>query len=533
MKINIPVTDQPRVVIIGCGFGGLRLAKNLRHANVQVVLVDRNNYHNFQPLLYQVATGGLEADSIAYPIRKIFTGQQNFFFRMAEVTAIHPEINQVQTSIGDIRYDYLVISSGSATNFFGNKQIEENAMQIKSIPSALNLRSLIFQNFEKALLMTREDQRDPLMDIVVVGGGPTGVELSGTLAEMKKYVLPKDYPELDMSMMDIYLMEAGPTLLNGMSKESQEKALNYLKDMGVHVLLSSPVESFEANVIKYGGGKTINASTMIWAAGVFGANIPGLDEPAVARNKRVNVNTWNQVVGYSNIFAIGDLANMETKDFPKGHPMVAPVAIQQAELLAENLSRIIAGQTPREFVYKNKGVMATVGRNRAVVDLPKFKFGGFFAWLVWMFVHLMTLVGFRNKLVTFVGWVWNYFAFDTALRLIIRPYLKETRDGKQQQPSPPQPPAAQDGQTAKPEAPQPAIPTVNSTASTDAKQAAEAPQPAITTVKPELSVTPVNANASSVQNATTVNSPEPVTSATTGSFNQPAPNTFKIPPGTP
>ncbi len=523
MKINIPATNQPRVLIIGCGFAGLRLAKNLRHANVQVVLVDRNNYHNFQPLLYQVATGGLEADSIAYPIRKIFTGQKNFFFRMADVTAIHPEINQVQTNIGDIRYDYLVVASGSATNFFGNKIIEENAMQIKSIPSALNLRSLIFQNFEKALLMHKEDLRDQLMNIVVVGGGPTGVELSGTLAEMKKYVLPKDYPELDMSLMDIYLIEAGPTLLNGMSQESQEKALRYLQDMGVHVHLSAPVESFEDNLVKYGGGQTIAATTMIWAAGVFGAHIPGLNEAAVAKNKRLNVNRWNQVVGYQNIFAIGDLANMATDDFPKGHPMVAPVAIQQAELLAENIPRLLAGQTPQEFNYKNKGVMATVGRNRAVVDLPKFKFGGFFAWLVWMFVHLMTLVGFRNKLVTFVGWVWNYFAFDTALRLIIRPYLKETRDLQQKSPAPPQPDAAKDQEIPKP-APAPAAASTNAN---NEPAPAEAPQPAIPTVQP----TSASVNPASVPANAAVKQPEVMQPA--ASFSTQSDNQYHIPPGTP
>lgn len=513
MTINIPDTNQPRVLIIGCGFAGLRLAKNLRRAPVQVVVVDRNNYHNFQPLLYQVATGGLEADSIAYPIRKIFAGQQNFFFRMADVQAIHPEINQVQTSIGDIRYDYLVIASGSATNFFGNKVIEENAMQIKSIPSALNLRSLVFQNFEQALLMNKLEQRDELMNIVVVGGGPTGVELSGTLAEMKKYVLPKDYPELDLGLMDIYLIEAGPTLLNGMSQQSQEKALRYLQEIGVHVALNAPVESFENNVVKYGGGQTIPATTMIWAAGVYGANIPGLDQPAVAKNNRVNVNKWNQVIGYANIFAIGDLANMITDDFPKGHPMVAPVAIQQAELLAENLPRLVTGQTPREFKYRNKGVMATIGRNRAVVDLPKISFGGFPAWLVWMFVHLMTLVGFRNKVVTLVGWAWNYFAFDTALRLIIRPYLKETRDGQQKQPHPSQPAGVKEAATP---------------ATANKPTATEAPQPAIPTVPPTPALVNQRPGPNGIaEKAAAVRQP-------VASFDElPTNNRFHIPPGTP
>lgn len=430
MNVNIPATELPRVVIIGCGFGGMELAKKLRHAKVQVVLLDRNNYHNFQPLLYQVATGSLEPDSIVYPIRKMFKGQRNFIYRYCEVTEINAGRNEIQTNIGPVTYDYLVIATGSQTNFFGNKTIEKVAMQIKTIPSALNLRSYIFQNFEKALLMNSTYEKEELMNVVVVGGGPTGVEVSGAIAELKANVLPKDYPELDFRSMKIYLIEAGPALLNGMSAESSEKAKKYLEEMDVHVWLNAPVEKYEDGQVFFGQGQHIHAETLIWAAGVMGTALPGLQEAAVAKNQRINVNPWNKVEGYENVFAIGDAAQMVTEDTPRGHPMVAPVAMQQAALLAKNIVRLINRETPENFVYHNKGAMATVGRNRAVVDLPKFKFQGWFAWMVWLFVHLMSLAGHRNRIVTFFTWVWNYFTYDQSLRLIIRPYWREPRKKK-------------------------------------------------------------------------------------------------------
>ena len=424
MNVNIPITNVPRVVIIGCGFAGLKLAKKLKDANVQIVMVDKNNYHNFQPLLYQVATAGLEPNSIAYPIRKIFAGQKNFIFRLAEVQHVDTDKNEVYTNIGPIAYDYLVLATGSLTNFFGIKSIEEKAMQIKSIPSALNLRSLFFQNFEKALLMNTTIEKEELMNIVVVGGGPTGVEVSGALAEMRNHVLPKDYPELDFRTMKIHLIEAFPGLLNGMSKESSDKAREYLEEMGVHVWLNSAVERYENGKVIFGKGKSIHAETLIWAAGVNGASVDGIKAEAISRNRRILVNMYNQVEGYDCIFAIGDVAMMVSEANPKGHPMVAQVAIQQAKLLAKNLKRHLAKQKMEPFVYNDKGSMATVGRNRAVVDLPKFKFQGIFAWFVWMFVHLMTLVGFRNKVVTLVDWIWNYFSYDRGLRLIIRPFSR-------------------------------------------------------------------------------------------------------------
>ncbi len=424
---NLPRTGQPRVVIIGCGFAGLKLAKELRKDPVQVVVIDRNNYHNFQPLLYQVATGALEPDSIAYPIRKIFAGQKNFFFRMADVTRVAPERKVLETSIGEISYDQLIIATGSLTNFFGMDSIEQNGMQIKSIPNALNLRSFLFQNFEKALLVEDPETRQALLNVVLVGGGPTGVELAGALAEMRNNVLPKDYPELDLKQMQIYVVEAGPTLLGPMSESAQTKSRAYLEKLGVKIHTGTSIKRFENCRAYFGDGPTdyFPTENLIWAAGVNGAAVAGLPETVVTRNKRLTVNGWNQIEGFDNIFAIGDVANLVTADTPKGYPMLAPVAQQQAEQLAQNLRRVRAGQAPVPFKYLNKGVMAIVARNKAVVDLPKnISFGGFFGWITWLFVHLMTLVGFRNKAVTLVGWAIQYFSSDRALRLIIRPYRR-------------------------------------------------------------------------------------------------------------
>lgn len=429
MDTNLPQTTQPRIVIIGCGFAGLRLAKDLARLPVQVVVIDRNNYHNFQPLLYQVATGGLEADSIAYPIRKIFAGQHNFYYRMADVERVDPARNVVQTNIGDIHYDHLVLATGSLTNFFGLTSIEENAMQIKSVPNALNLRSYLFQNFEKAILTEDPAQRQALMNVVVVGGGPTGVEICGSLAEMRKDVLPKDYPELDLKKMEIYLVESGAEVLGPMSKFAQEKGKEYLENMGIHLRLNTHAQRYEDGKVYYSETEFIRTQNLIWAAGVNGAALDGLPEEVIARNKRVNVDTHNRVLGLRNVYAIGDVANMVTEEMPRGYPMLAPVAIQQAEQLGDNLGRLLRGEAMEPFKYVNKGSMAIVGRNRAVVDLPgDLHFGGFLGWLTWLFVHLMTLVGFRNKAVTLVGWAISYFSSDKALRLIIRPFKRHDFD---------------------------------------------------------------------------------------------------------
>ena len=425
MDANIPVTSLPRVVIVGAGFGGLQVAKRLRKAPVQVILLDKNNYHNFQPLLYQVATGGLNPDSIAYPIRKVFVGQHNLIFRLAEVTRLDTEQGCVQTTIGTIPYDYLVLATGSMTNFFGIRSIEEYAMQIKTIPEALNLRSLIFQNFERAILADSQDEREALMSIVVVGGGPTGTELCGALAEMRKHVVPNDYPELDFRSMRIALIEATPKILNGFSDEASEKAKAYLHDMGIDLYLDMAVEKYEGGFVYFGKGKRIRSETVIWAAGVVGAAVPGLAEAVVAPNMRIKVNAFSQVEGLENVFAIGDAALLANDLYPRGYPMVAQPAIQQGELVAKNLQRVLRKEPMQPFSYNDKGAMATVGRNRAVVDLKHFKFQWIFAWFVWMFVHLLFLVGFRNKVVTFIDWLWNYFSYDRALRLIIRPFHRE------------------------------------------------------------------------------------------------------------
>ena len=428
MDTNIPVSSNPRVVIIGCGFAGLKLAQELAGAPVQVVMVDRNNYHNFQPLLYQVATGALEADSIAYPVRKIFAGRKNFFFRVADVHAVDPALKMVRTSIGDISYDYLVLATGSLTNFFGIESIEKNAMQIKSIPNALNLRSFIFQNLEQAVLTDDPARKQALLTLVVVGGGPTGVEISGSLAEMRHGVLPKDYPELDLRQMRIILVEAGPAVLGPMSKESQQDAQRYLEKLGVELRLNTAIKKYENDRAYYSDTEYIDAGNLIWAAGVNGAAVPGLPDAAVTRNKRITVNSWNQVEGEPHIFAIGDVANLVTPDMPKGMPMLAPVAQQQAGLLADNLQRLMRGEQPKDFEYLNKGVMAIVSRNKAVVDLPKgIHFNGFLGWLSWLFIHLILLVGFRNKLVALVDWGFSYFSSGQALRLIIRPFHRLDR----------------------------------------------------------------------------------------------------------
>jgi NADH dehydrogenase len=460
MDTNLPASTLPRIVIIGCGFGGLQLAKNLRDAPVQIVVIDRNNYHNFQPLLYQVATGALEADSIAYPVRKIFAGQKNFFFRMADVQRVETERNAVHTSVGEIHYDYLVLATGSLTNFFGIESIEKNAMQIKSIPNALNLRSFIFQNFEKALLTEDPLEKQALMNIVVVGGGPTGVEISGSLAEMRKHVLPKDYPELDLQAMQIFLVEAGPAVLGPMSEASQRESKQYLDELGVKVLLNTSIKKYEHCRAYYSETEFIPTENLVWAAGVNGAALAGLPEQVVTRNKRINVNRWNLVEGFENVFAIGDVANMVTDDMPRGLPMLAPVAQQQAQHLADNFKRILRREAPVEFKYLNKGVMAIVSRNKAVVDLPKgIHFKGILGWFTWLFVHLLTLVGFRNKVVALVDWAFSYFSSDQALRLIIRPFNRRDMKDDQGKKSAerktatpeynPTPPAIQDAAMAK------------------------------------------------------------------------------------
>lgn len=425
--MNIPTSKYPRIVIIGGGFAGIALSKKLRNKNVQVVLIDKHNYHTFQPLLYQVATGGLEAGSIAYPIRKVIQEYKDFYFRLTSVKEIDTKHQKIITEIGDLHYDYLVIASGSKTNYFGNKEIERNSMSMKTIPQSLNIRSLILENFEQAVLTKNQADRNTLINFVLVGAGPTGVELAGALAEMKKAILQKDYPDLDIDKMQINLIQSGDRILNTMSEKSSAAAEKFLLDLGVKIWKNVRVTNYDGRTITTNTDLTFDSATVIWTAGVQGVKIVGLDSKSlVEKVDRVRVNQYNQVVGYDNIFAIGDICSMETVKYPQGHPMMAQPAMQQGKLLGENLIKLIQKKTMTPFEYKDKGSMATIGRNLAVVDLPHYHFSGIFAWFVWMFVHLFSLIGFKNKAVVFLNWVYNYIKFDREGRLIIRPFKKKS-----------------------------------------------------------------------------------------------------------
>lgn len=425
--MNIPTSKNPRVVIIGGGFAGIALTKKLRNKDVQVVLIDKHNYHTFQPLLYQVATGGLEAGSIAYPIRKVIQEYKDFYFRLTSVKEIDTKHQKIITEIGELHYDYLVIAMGSKTNYFGNKEIERNSMSMKTIPQSLNIRSLILENFEQAVLTKNQADRNTLINFVLVGAGPTGVELAGALAEMKKAILQKDYPDLNIDKMQINLIQSGDRILNTMSEKSSKAAEKFLSDLGVKIWKNVRVTNYDGRTITTNTNLTFDSSTVIWTAGVQGAKIIGLDAKSfIEKADRVRVNRYNQVVGYQNIFAIGDICSMETEKYPQGHPMMAQPAIQQGKLLGENLIKLLQKKEMTAFEYNDKGSMATIGRNLAVVDLPHYHFSGIFAWFVWMFVHLFSLIGFKNKAVVFLNWVYNYIRFDREGRLIIRPFKKKS-----------------------------------------------------------------------------------------------------------
>ena len=425
--MNIPQTSFPRVVIVGGGFAGLALAKGLEKKDIQVVLIDKHNYHTFQPLLYQVATGGLEPDSIAFPIRKLFNNLKYYHFRLAEVTNINTDKKEIATSIGGLEYDHLVLATGSKTNFFGNKNIERHAMEMKSIPQSLNIRSLVLENFEEALLTSDFEERKALMNFVIVGGGPTGVELAGALAEMKKGILPKDYPDLDIREMQINIIQGSDKLLDAMSSQASKKAEDFLTSLGVCVWKNLIVTNYDGQTVTTTSEEKFKAATVIWAAGVQGQLVNGLEtECIVERANRIKVDEYNKVVGYKDVYAIGDIAAMITDENPRGHGMMAQPALQQGKLLAKNILAEMNGKPLKAFVYNDKGSMATIGRNKAVVDLPKWKFQGIFAWFVWMFVHLFSLIGFRNRAIVFLNWVYNYIRFDRESRLIIRPFKNKT-----------------------------------------------------------------------------------------------------------
>ncbi len=416
--------EYPSIVIIGAGFGGLELAKKLRKKPVRVTLIDQHNFHLFQPLLYQVATGGLEPDSIAYPVRKVFPKAKNIDFLLAEVTTIDAASQTVHTTVTDVPYDYLVIATGSISNFFNFTPIQEQLLPLKSVTDALNIRSYILQNME--LASARHEGKVPtaLFNIAIVGGGPTGVELAGALAEMKKYVFPHDYPDLEVDKMRVVLYEASSRLLSGMSDAASAKALEYLHHFGVEVNLDTMVQEYDGQVLTTKDGDHLDTVTVIWTAGVQGHPPGGLSAEVIDRGQRIEVDRFNRIPGMPGVFAIGDVAALIDDDHPKGYPMLAQVALQQAKLLAKNLLAQQAGQEMTPFTYNDKGTMATVGRSRAVVDLPYWKFQGFLAWLAWMFVHIYMLIGFRSKLSAFADWTYNFFTYDRAMRLIIRPYTR-------------------------------------------------------------------------------------------------------------
>ncbi len=416
--------SRPHIVVVGGGFAGLEFAKGLKHKEVDVTIVDKHNYHTFQPLLYQVATGGLEPDSIAYPLRKVFRKAKNVFVRWATVEHINTETQVLTTDLCDIHYDYLVLATGSTGRYFNFEGIKDKMLTLKTVPDALNLRSYILQNFEKAIAEQNPAYFEELINIAIVGGGPTGLELAGALGEMKQHILPLDYPEIDLNKMKIVLFQSGEALLAGMSELASKKALKYLKELGVEVRLNDRVVDYDGDVLKTQGGYEMRTDTLIWTAGVKATFPNGLPEAAIDCG-RVRVNQFSNVLGTNNIYAIGDVAEMASEDFPRGHPMMAPVAQQQGQLLAKNLLRSQAGKEMQPFVYNDKGTMATVGRNRAVVDLPKYSFSGFWAWITWMLVHVALLVGFRNKIAALFDWVVNYFTYDSPMRLIIRPFREE------------------------------------------------------------------------------------------------------------
>lgn len=418
-QTRIPNIGKPRVVIIGGGFGGLELVKALKKVDVQTVLFDKHNHHTFQPLLYQVATSGLETNSIVYPFRKKFDRQKNFYFRLAEVKKIYPDEKYIETSIGVLEYDFLVIATGATTNYYGAKDIAKNSLPMKTIEDSIRLRNRIINNFEEALLIEDDVKLNSLIDFVVVGGGPTGVEIAGALAELRNYVFPTDYKELDLLKMDIDLIEASPSLLNGMAQPAGQKAQKFLENMGVRVHTQTSVKSYDGYTVELSNGKQLITRNLIWAAGVTGCVLQGLKPEAISKGNRYFVNEFNQVQGYDDIFALGDVAAMISEDYPRGHPQMAPPAMQQGKLLAKNIKKLMNKQPLKSFKYFNQGSMATIGRNRAVVEMGKFKIQGFIAWFIWMFVHLMSLVGYRNRLLVFFSWMWSYFSYDRSNRLII------------------------------------------------------------------------------------------------------------------
>lgn len=422
MSINIQRNQKKRVVIVGGGLGGLRLAEDLYGSGMQVVLIDKNNFHQFPPLIYQIASAGIDPSSISFPFRQIFRKRKDFYFRMAEARMVDTEKKILQTSIGKIDYDYLVLAAGATTNFFGNKNIEEWAIPMKTVPEAMGLRNALLSNFERALTCATEEERQELLNVVIVGGGATGVEIAGALAEMRRYVIPYDYPDMDSSLMHIYLIEAGDRLLAGLSQESSQKAYEFLKSMGVDIQFGKMVTDYRDHKVVMKDGTEIPTRTFLWVSGIRANAMPGIDESHLGRGFRFKVDEFNRIQGVDDVFAIGDQC-LQTSDaaYPNGHPQVAQVAIQQAKNLAKNLKRIVRGADSSEltaFRYKNLGSMATIGRNKAVVEIGKFRSQGFFAWVLWLVVHLRSILGVKNKMMVLLNWLWKYVSYNDSIRMI-------------------------------------------------------------------------------------------------------------------
>lgn len=422
MSINIQRNQKKRVVIVGGGLGGLRLAEDLYGSGMQVVLIDKNNFHQFPPLIYQIASAGIDPSSISFPFRQIFRKRKDFYFRMAEARMVDTEKKILQTSIGKIDYDYLVLAAGATTNFFGNKNIEEWAIPMKTVPEAMGLRNALLSNFERALTCATEEERQELLNVVIVGGGATGVEIAGALAEMRRYVIPYDYPDMDSSLMHIYLIEAGDRLLAGLSQESSQKAYEFLKSMGVDIQFGKMVTDYRDHKVVMKDGTEIPTRTFLWVSGIRANAMPGIDESHMGRGFRFKVDEYNRIPGVEDVFAIGDQC-LQTSDaaYPNGHPQVAQVAIQQAKNLAKNLKKIANGADSSAltaFRYKNLGSMATIGRNKAVVEIGKFRSQGFFAWVLWLVVHLRSILGVKNKMMVLLNWLWKYVSYNDSIRMI-------------------------------------------------------------------------------------------------------------------
>jgi len=422
MSINIQRNQKKRVVIVGGGLGGLRLAEDLYGSGMQIVLIDKNNFHQFPPLIYQIASAGIDPSSISFPFRQIFRKRKDFYFRMAEARMVDSEKKILQTSIGKIDYDYLVLAAGATTNFFGNKNIEEWAIPMKTVPEAMGLRNALLSNFERALTCATEEERQELLNVVIVGGGATGVEIAGALAEMRRYVIPYDYPDMDSSLMHIYLIEAGDRLLAGLSQESSQKAYEFLKSMGVDIQFGKMVTDYRDHKVVMKDGTEIPTRTFLWVSGIRANAMPGIDESHMGRGFRFKVDEFNRIQGVEDVFVIGDQC-LQTSDaaYPNGHPQVAQVAIQQAKNLAKNLKLIVKGADSSEltaFRYKNLGSMATIGRNKAVVEIGKFRSQGFFAWVLWLVVHLRSILGVKNKMMVLLNWLWKYVSYNDSIRMI-------------------------------------------------------------------------------------------------------------------